>query len=63
MVSVSDYFPIVIGTATGQVYNPGLSQNSGWLRHSTVPVGDMEFFFAFEPEHGTVVTIAKTTVP
>jgi len=33
------------------------------LRHSTVPAGDLEFFYAFEPEHGTVVTTAKTTVP
>ena len=36
-------------------------QNSGLLRHSTVPAGDLEFLQAFKPEHGTVVTIAKTT--
>jgi len=39
----------------------GLSQNSSLLRHSTVTAGDLEFFLAFMPEHGTVVTTAKTT--
>ncbi len=38
-----------------------MSQDEALLRHSTVPAGELGFFYTCGPEHGTVVTIAKTT--
>ena len=32
------------------------------LRHSTVPAGDLEFYYTFEPEHGTVVVFAPESI-